>query len=130
MDGPDGFTAGLAAYRTASATIDRYIVYTVEVVEGRFAGQLVETAVAIDEVGRWPLVPPHQPAPHPAAWRPADCGRPHHHADPSPDQAHWLRPQAAVETYGERPSGTLQAERLGTSARISPRSDILTCRER
>ncbi len=59
MDGPDGFTAGLAAYGSAPATIDRYIVYKVEVVEGRFAGQLVETAVAIDEVGRWPFVPPH-----------------------------------------------------------------------
>jgi hypothetical protein len=59
MDGPDGFTAGLAAYGAAPTTIDRHIVYKVEVVEGRFAGRLVETAVAIDEVSRWPLVPPH-----------------------------------------------------------------------
>lgn len=59
MEGPDGFTAGLAAYGAAPTIIDRYITYQVEVVEGRFAGQSVETAVAVDELARWPLVPPH-----------------------------------------------------------------------
>lgn len=59
MEGPDGFTAGLAAYGAAPTTTDRHITYHVEVVEGRFAGQTVETAVAIDELARWPLVPPH-----------------------------------------------------------------------
>lgn len=34
-------------------------MYQVEVVEGRFAGQTVETAVTLDELARWPLVPPH-----------------------------------------------------------------------
>ena len=59
MEGPDGFTAGLAAYGATPMTTDRYIVYQVEVVGGPFAGQTVETAVAIDELARWPLVPPH-----------------------------------------------------------------------
>lgn len=59
MQGPDGFTAGLAACGAAPTIIDRYIAYQVEVVEGRFAGRSVETAVAIDELARWPLVPPH-----------------------------------------------------------------------
>jgi hypothetical protein len=59
MEGPDGFTTGLVACGAAPTTIDRYIAYQVEVVEGRFAGQTVETAVAIDELARWPLVPPH-----------------------------------------------------------------------
>jgi hypothetical protein len=59
MEGPDGFTVGLAAYGATPTIIDRYITYQVEVVEGRFAGQTVETAVAIDELTRWPLVPPH-----------------------------------------------------------------------
>ena len=59
MGGPDGFTAGLTEYGAAPTVIGRHIIYTVEAVEGRFAGQLVETAVAIDELARWPLVPPH-----------------------------------------------------------------------
>jgi hypothetical protein len=59
MEGPDGFTAELAAYGAAPSIIERYITYQVEVVEGRFAGQTVKTAVAIDELARWPLVPPH-----------------------------------------------------------------------
>ena len=59
MDGPDGFTAGLATYGAAPTIVGRYIVYKVDVVEGRFAGETVETAVAADELARWPLVPPH-----------------------------------------------------------------------
>jgi hypothetical protein len=59
MEGSDGFTAGLATYGAAPTTNGRHIVYQVEVVEGPFAGQTVETAVSIDELARWPLVPPH-----------------------------------------------------------------------
>lgn len=59
MEGADGFTAGLAAYGAAPTIIDRHVTYQVEVVEGRFAGQTVDSAVAIDELARWPLVPPH-----------------------------------------------------------------------
>ena len=59
MQGPDGFAAGLAACGATPAIIDRYVTYRVEAVEGRFAGQTVATAVAIDELARWPLVPPH-----------------------------------------------------------------------
>lgn len=59
MQGPDGFTAGLTEYGAAPTAVDRFVVYEVDVVEGRFAGQSVRTAVAIDELARWPLVPPH-----------------------------------------------------------------------
>lgn len=59
MDGPDGFTAGLDTYGAAPTTIDRFITYKVEIVEGRFAGETLETAVAVDELARWPLVPAH-----------------------------------------------------------------------
>ncbi len=34
-------------------------MYKVEIVESRFAGECVESAVAIDEFARWPLVAPH-----------------------------------------------------------------------
>ena len=50
MSGPDGFTAGLSTYGPAPTVVGRHIVYKVDIVEGRFAGQTVETAVAIDEL--------------------------------------------------------------------------------
>lgn len=59
MTGSDGFAAGLAACGAAPTVVDRYMIYVVEAVEGRFAGEPVSTAVAIDELARWPLVPPH-----------------------------------------------------------------------
>jgi hypothetical protein len=55
----DDFAAGLAAQEAAPTIVDRYVMYTVEVVEGNFAGKAVATAVAIDELARWPLIPPH-----------------------------------------------------------------------
>lgn len=59
MTGSEGFAAGLVAHGTVPAIVDRYIVYTVEAVEGGLAGTAVSTAVAIDELARWPLIPPH-----------------------------------------------------------------------
>lgn len=59
MEGPDGFTAGLAAHEAAPTILAQNIVYSVEIVEGRFAGHAVQTAVAVAELTRWPLVPPH-----------------------------------------------------------------------
>jgi hypothetical protein len=35
------------------------VLYQVEPVDGARAGTLVDTAVAIDELSRWPQVPPH-----------------------------------------------------------------------
>ena len=59
MAAADEFVAGLIAYGAAPTASDGFVVYTVEAVEGRFAGQPVESAVGIDELQRWPLVPPH-----------------------------------------------------------------------
>jgi len=55
----DGFVAELVAYGAAPTVIGQYILYKVEIVEGRFAGEHGETAVGVDELARWPLVPPH-----------------------------------------------------------------------
>lgn len=35
------------------------VLYRITPVEGALAGQLVETAVAVDELGHWPDAPPH-----------------------------------------------------------------------
>lgn len=59
MTPADEFIAGLVTYGAAPTTIDRFVIYAVEIVEGRFAGEAVQTAVAIEELQRWPLVPPH-----------------------------------------------------------------------
>lgn len=59
MQGVDGFVAELAAYGAAPTVSDQHVLYTVDVIEGRLAGQRVETAVGVDELARWPLVPPH-----------------------------------------------------------------------
>lgn len=57
--GLDGFIAGLGAHEAGPRTAHHYVIYEIEIVDGRFAGELVETAVADEEVTRWPLVPPH-----------------------------------------------------------------------
>ena len=59
MQGPDGFTAGLAACGANPTIANQQVIYVVQIVEGRFAGELVETAISLDELARWPLVPPH-----------------------------------------------------------------------
>ena len=35
------------------------VIYEIEPVDGVHTGSTVQTGVAIDELGRWPLVPPH-----------------------------------------------------------------------
>jgi hypothetical protein len=35
-----------------------HVVYVIEPVEGRWAGERVETAVEVGELARWPLTPP------------------------------------------------------------------------
>lgn len=59
MGGLDGFVAGLAGCRASPAVVGQYVRYEIEAVEGRFAGESVETALAVSELARWPLVPPH-----------------------------------------------------------------------
>lgn len=53
------FVGGLHRCGARPRGIAHHIVYTVEPLEGRFAGAVCDTAVAISELTRWPLVPPH-----------------------------------------------------------------------
>lgn len=55
----EAFVAGLDLYGASPAIEGRYVTYAVDVVEGGLAGGAVRTAVAIDELRRWPLVAPH-----------------------------------------------------------------------
>lgn len=58
-EGGDAFVSGLDGYGSQPVVEGRYVRYVVDVVEGRFAGETVDTAVAVEELRRWPLVPPH-----------------------------------------------------------------------
>jgi hypothetical protein len=53
------FIHGLHRCGALPRATDRHVVYTVEPVEGRFAGEPAATAVEMGELTRWPLVPPH-----------------------------------------------------------------------
>jgi hypothetical protein len=57
--GVGAFLDGLHRCGALPRATARHVVYTVEPVEGRFAGEPFETAVEMDELARWPLVPPH-----------------------------------------------------------------------
>lgn len=53
------FVEGLCQLQTEPKVGDGLVVYRVEPVEGRYAGQPVETAVEVAELACWPLAPPH-----------------------------------------------------------------------
>jgi hypothetical protein len=57
--GIEAFVDGLRRCGALPRAADRHVVYTIEPVEGRFAGKSFETAVEMGELARWPLVPPH-----------------------------------------------------------------------
>ena len=60
MPGPvEEFTAGLRRLGANPEQRGGIIVYQVEPVGGRFAGEAVPTAVETSEVAGWPIVPPH-----------------------------------------------------------------------
>jgi hypothetical protein len=57
--GIEGFVTGLHRCGALPRATGQHVVYTIEPVEGRFAGVPFETAVETGELARWPLVPPH-----------------------------------------------------------------------
>lgn len=58
-DGAAGFVKALRRCGADPREANSLIVYVIEPIEGCWAGEVVETAVAVDELVRWPLVPPH-----------------------------------------------------------------------
>ena len=59
MGGHGDFVEQMAALGLHPRVEAELVVYAVEPVEGARAGVAVETAVSINELGRWPQVPPH-----------------------------------------------------------------------
>lgn len=59
MDEHDAFAVQMARLGLHPRMEAGLVIYGIEPVEGARAGILVDTAVAIDELARWPQVPPH-----------------------------------------------------------------------
>lgn len=59
VDPVERFTAGLLRLGTESELRGDLVMYTVEPVSGRFAGEVVATAVETIELAAWPIAPPH-----------------------------------------------------------------------
>lgn len=57
--GVDGFVAGLQRCGVEPKVRGGVVAFAVEAHLGALADTMVETAVAIDELARWPVVPPH-----------------------------------------------------------------------
>jgi hypothetical protein len=55
----EAFMGGLHRFAARPQLGDGHVIYVIEPVEGRWAGELVDTAVDVTELSRWPLVPPH-----------------------------------------------------------------------
>jgi hypothetical protein len=53
------FVDGLRRLRADPEVRDGLVFYRVEPVDGRHAGEVVETAVEVAELTGWPMVPPH-----------------------------------------------------------------------
>jgi hypothetical protein len=87
------FVAGLRQLQTDPAVRGGLVVYGVEPVEGRHAGELVETAVEVDELAAWPVAPPH--------WihLPAGVTLPATNSQPS-TEAGWLRHSRQIRGWG------------------------------
>ena len=87
------FVAGLRRLQTGPEVRDGLVRYRVEPVEGRHAGELVETAVEVAELAAWPVAPPH--------WihLPADVRLPATNSQPSP-RTGWLRHSRQIRGWG------------------------------
>lgn len=59
MGGCDAFVDQMSRLGLRPRVEAGLVLYVVEPVEGARAGRVVETAVASDELTRWPQVPPH-----------------------------------------------------------------------
>ena len=75
------------------------ILYYITPVDGALAGQLVETAVAVDELDHWPQAPPH--------WLhfPDSIRFPRTNTEPS-SRPDWLKHSRNIAGWGDSPAGS------------------------
>jgi hypothetical protein len=91
--GVEGFVAGLAEWGVAARVEDAWVVFGVRAPGGMRAGEVLESAVAVNELASWPLVPPH--------WVhfPSSVILPQVHADQSDTRPGWTRHSRQIERW-------------------------------
>jgi hypothetical protein len=57
--GVEGFLAGLTGCGVAGEARGGLVIFGLEAIDGAHRGYEIETAVEVDELTRWPAVPPH-----------------------------------------------------------------------
>ena len=57
--GVDGFLAGLTGCGVSGETSGGLVVFALEPIDGACRGLEIDTAVEVEELMRWPAVPPH-----------------------------------------------------------------------
>jgi hypothetical protein len=87
------FVAGLESLGAAPVRRGSLIVYRIDAIGGRHAGQVIETAIETSEAGNWPVAPPH--------WihLPATVTFAHTNSQPS-EVAGWLRHSRQIADWG------------------------------
>lgn len=95
--GVQGFLEGLTRLGLAPRVEGDLILYGIEPVDGARAGLLVETAVSVEELSRWPLVPPH--------WLhfPGDVRLARTNSQPSSRSA-WTKHSRQIKEWGHEPN--------------------------
>ena len=98
-DQSDSFTAELLRLGAEPERRGGLVVYRIEPVTGRMAGEIVETAVEVVELAAWPIAPPH--------WvhLPASVAFARTNAGPSPLTG-WLRHSRQIAGWGGDPDPT------------------------
>jgi hypothetical protein len=91
------FVDGLASLAAAPARQSDLVIYRIEPVDGRYAGDCLTTAVEVIELANWPIAPPH--------WihLPADVGFAHTNSQPS-QLSGFARHSRQIAAWGTDPN--------------------------
>ncbi len=93
LQGVQGFVAGLAEWGVSARVVDSWVVFPVRAPSGLREGEVLESAVAMNELGSWPLIPPH--------WVhfPSSVILPQVHPDQRDTQPGWTRHSRQIERW-------------------------------
>lgn len=91
--GIDAFIADLADWGAEARVVGAWVVFPVRAPGGAREGEMLESAVAVNELQSWPLIPPH--------WVhfPSSVILPQVHTDQSDTQTGWTRHSRQIERW-------------------------------
>ena len=91
--GVEGFIADLVDWGVPARVVESWVVFSVRAPGGARTGEVVESAVAVNELASWPLVPPHW------AHFPSSVILPQVHDDQSDTRPGWTRHSRQIERW-------------------------------